>query len=417
MIDQLKNAALALGRIDGTIKNQALKDIGESINKNRELILKENKKDIDNSKGLSVALVNRLKLNDSKISEMINGIKSLIALEDPVNQVMSELELDENLVLKKVSCPIGVIGAIFESRPDALVQIASLCFKSGNAVILKGGSEAMNSNKILHTLISNVTNKIVQGSIQLITSREEVTDLLKYDDVIDLIVPRGSNKFVKFIQDNSKIPVLGHSDGICHVYIDKDAKISKGVKVGFDAKTQYPAACNAMETLLVHSNIASQFLPEMLKQFETVKLKGCERTKKIIDVTSATEEDWKTEYGDMILSIKLVDSITDAINHINKYGSKHTDAIITENKLRAEVFQAGVDSSSVLWNCSTRFADGFRYGKGAEVGISTGKIHARGPVGLDGLTIYRYILNGNGHVVKDYSGKNARRFKHEKNSN
>lgn len=308
--------------------------------------------------------------------------------------------------------PDWVIGVIFESRPDALVQISTLCLKSGNAVLLKGGREAIRTNRILTELIQKATLEadIPQGWISLLESRDDVNQMLKLDKYIDLIIPRGSNEFVRYIMENSRIPVLGHADGICHCYVDSDADIKMAVDIVNDAKTQYVAVCNATETLLVHSAIASRFLPELKRKLDesNVELRGCERTQRIIEVKPASEEDWRTEYLDYILSVKIVDSIDEAIEHINTYGSGHTDAIITDNRGHAEKFMDLVDSGNVFWNCSTRFSDGFRYGFGAEVGISTSKIHARGPVGLDGLTIYKYKLIGKGHIVATMPNTGAR---------
>ena len=376
-------------------------------------LINENKKDIKEAKNISKSLIKRLKLDEIKLNELIDGIKDLIKLEDPVGKTLEAKELDKQLELYKVTCPIGVIGVIFESRPDALVQIATLCLKSGNAVILKGGKEAKHSNKILFEIIKNAS--LSKGWIQLIETREEVKEILKLDKYINLLIPRGSNKFVKYIQDNTKIPVLGHSEGICHVYVDKDADIAKAVKISYDSKCQYSAVCNAVETLLVHKDVAEKFLHSIKKEYDksNVELRGDEKTLKIIKIKKAEEKDWKTEYNDLILSIKIVNNADEAISHINNYGSGHTDAIITENKKTALKFLSLVDSSSTFWNASTRFSDGYRYGFGAEVGISTNKIHARGPVGLEGLVIYKYILVGKGQIVADYTGKHAKKFTHK----
>jgi glutamate-5-semialdehyde dehydrogenase len=349
---------------------------------------------------------------------MAKGIRSVIRLEDPVGQQQMAIEMDEGLTLYRVTCPIGVIGAIFESRPDAVPQISSLCFKSGNAVILKGGREAQHSNKMIVSLISDAIEQVDGvpiGSVQMIKTRSEVADMLKEEKNINLIVPRGSNDFVKYIQENTRIPVLGHSEGICHGYIDSKADPDKATSIALDSKLQYPAACNAMETLLVHEDIAQTILPPLVKQFclQKVELVGCDRTRKIIfNMKPALEKDWDTEYTDLKLSIMVVSQLSEAIKFINMHGSGHTDSIITEDALRAERFLNEVDSSSVLWNASTRFADGFRFGLGAEIGISTNKTHARGPVGLDGLVIYKYKLIGTGQTVAEYSGDNAREFKH-----
>jgi glutamate-5-semialdehyde dehydrogenase len=334
--------------------------------------------------------------------------------------------MDKGLELYKVSCPIGVIGIIFESRPDALVQISTLCLKSGNACLLKGGAEAANTNKILFEIIrdSSVKAGIPENWIQLLQTRADVQEILKLDKFIDLIIPRGSNQFVRYIMDNTNIPVLGHAEGICHVYVDAKANIDTAVRITVDSKTQYAAVCNAVETLLVHKDIAKKFLPAVKTALEAkgvdstgspqVELRGCEKTRKIINIKRATEKDWSTEYLAEILSIKVVNSIDEAIEHINIYGSHHTDAIVTKNKKAAADFLEFVDSANVFVNASTRFADGYRYGLGAEVGISTNKIHARGPVGLEGLVIYKWKLIGSGQIVADYSGPDAKRFTHKK---
>ena len=414
-----REASIRLAVLSAKIKNNALNEIAKAISKNSELIIDENKKDIEAAKKskLSNVLVKRLEIDENKINEMADEIKSVARLDDPVGKILSQTELDKGLMLYQITCPIGVIGAIFESRPDVVTQISSLCIKSGNAVILKGGSEALNSNRMLVKIISETAERsgIPKGAVQLIETREQVAEMLKLHDYIDLIIPRGSNKFVKYIMENSQIPVLGHSEGICHIFIDKDADMKKATEISFDAKCQYPAVCNAMETLIVHKDIAKKFLPEMTRRFREagVELRGDEDTRKVADIKEAKEEDWDAEYNDLILSVKVVNGIQEAINHINKHSSKHTDAIITENKKNAEMFMNIVDSASVMWNASTRFADGFRYGKGAEVGISTAKIHARGPVGLEGLVIYKYKLIGKGQIVGDYSGKNAKKYKHK----
>ena len=415
--ENAKEAALNLVSLDTEAKNFVLFELAQDIELNANKIITANKKDVKANKHISKALLKRLIVDKKKIKEMANMVRSVAKLEDPVGKTLSETELDKGLILKKLSVPIGVIACIFESRPEVIVQISALAIKSGNAVLLKGGSEATNTNKILIEIIRNSIedNKGMPiDAVQLLETREQIKQILKMDDFIDLIIPRGSNKLVKYIQDNTKISVLGHSEGICHVYIDKDANISKAVKIAFDSKCQYPAVCNAIETLLVHKSIAKKILPKLKNKLKNVELRGDKETRKILkNIKSATEADWKTEYTDLILSIKIVKDVNQAIEHINKYGSGHTDAIVTENKKTAEKFLSFVDSSSVYWNASTRFADGFRYGLGAEVGISTNKIHARGPVGLEGLTIYKYILIGNGHIVDDYV-TGIKKFKHKK---
>jgi glutamate-5-semialdehyde dehydrogenase len=358
-------------------KNHALCLIAEYIQTNRAEIIRRNQLDMERSKkdNLPAPLIKRLKFDEKKISDVVESIKSLVNLPEPVGKTLLATELDEGLELYKISCPIGVIGIIFESRPDALVQISTLCLKSGNAVLLKGGSEAIETNRILTDIIQRATTDagIHPGWIHLLETRDDVNQMLKLDKYIDLIIPRGSNEFVRYIMDNSRIPVLGHADGICHCYVDYDADIQMAVEVVNDSKVQYVAVCNATETLLVHRDIADEYLPALKKKTDenNVELRGCERTRKIIPVKAVTDEDWKTEYLDYILSIKIVNSLDEAIEHINTYGSGHTDSIITRNKANAERFMNMVDSANVFWNCSTRFSDGFRYGFGAEVGIST----------------------------------------------
>ena len=400
-------------------KNAALSAIRQALVKNAEKILSANAQDLADAKenSLAVPLLKRLKFDRGKLDEVCAGVESLIGLEDPVGRTLSATELDSGLELYKVSCPIGVIGVIFESRPDALVQISTLCLKSGNAVLLKGGSEAAKTNKILAEIITEASVRagIPAGWLGLLETRADVAQMLSLDEYIDLIIPRGSNEFVRHIMQNTTIPVLGHADGICHVYIDKAADIEMAVRIVVDSKCQYVAVCNAAETLLVHKDIAEKFLPEIKKALERekVEIRGCRKTRSIIKVKPATEKDWSTEYLDYIISIRIVDSIDQAIEHINTYGSGHTDAIVTQDKSAAAKFTSLVDSAGVFWNASTRFSDGYRYGLGAEVGISTNKIHARGPVGLEGLVIYKWLLAGDGQIVADYGGPNAKKFIHK----
>lgn len=418
-VESVKKAQVFLGALSTEAKNNALKNISYKLKEKAPEIIEANKRDMELSRkeDLNEALLKRLKFDEVKITEVREGIESLAGLEDPVGKTLSARELDKGLELFQVSCPIGVIGMIFESRPDALVQIATLCLKSGNGVILKGGHEAANTNRILADIIhcASVEAGLPEGWIALAESREDVAAMLELEDSIDLLIPRGSNSFVKYIMKNTSIPVMGHADGICHLFVDADADIPMAVDITDDAKTQYVAVCNAVETLLVDSRIAESFLPELKKRMDekNVELRGCERTGRIIEVEAASEEDWSTEYLDYILSVKVVDSEDEAIDHINTYGSGHTDGIITSDRGKASRFMDLVDSADVLWNCSTRFADGFRYGLGAEVGISTNKIHARGPVGLEGLVIYKWRLIGNGHRVADYSGDNPRKYTHK----
>ncbi len=416
-----KTAALILSRLDTETKNRVLRGMATQIESHCEEILEANRQDLEFAKKekISGSLVARLAVDKTKVLGMAQGIRSVADLPDPVGQQQDAMELDDGLELTRVSCPIGVIGAIFESRPDAVPQISALCFKSGNAVILKGGAEAQNSNRVIVGLIQNALSE-VEGvpvaAVQLIETRAEVAEMLKQDQYINLIVPRGSNQFVRYVQDNTRIPVLGHSEGLCHVYIDEAAVVEKAIRVALDSKLQYAAACNAMETLLVHEAIAPKILPSLVKQFreQEVALVGCLKSCSLVpDLNRAEESDWDTEYNDLKLSIKIVDDMAEAIDHINAHGSGHTDTIITENQERAERFLNEVDSASVMVNASTRFADGFRFGLGAEIGISTNKTHARGPVGLEGLIIYKYKLVGNGQIVADYSGKNGKSFTHK----
>ncbi len=429
---EAKKAAITLASVSTDIKDRALEEMANALDINRQAILSANMRDLEvaeklQRKGeLSQAMVDRLKISDNKIDGMIAGIRDVIKLEDPAGRTLSALELDNGLELYQVSCPIGLIGVIFESRPDVVPQIMSLCLKSGNSTIFKGGSEALNSNRTIFDLLVEAIERsegVAKGAFQLMETREEVMDVLALDAYIDLLIPRGSNAFVKFIKENTKIPVLGHADGVCHVYVDDEADLAKAYTICFDAKVQYAAVCNAMETLLIHEKVAERFLPKMAQMLESAGVelrcdKGSfailEHIDFIENLVHAVEEDWSTEYNDLILSIKLVSSIEEAIEHINTYGSHHTDGIVTENQKKKKKFSDLIDSSSVMINASTRFADGFRYGKGAEVGISTNKIHARGPVGMEGLMIYKYVLLGNGEKVADYVGPSARNFTHRK---
>lgn len=415
---QIKIDSTQMSLLGGDVRNQALAAIAAALDENKEKIFAANKMDLDKAAeaGLASPIIKRLKFDEQKLADVIAGINSLITLKDPLWNKLMERELDTGLTLSKVTCPIGVIGVIFESRPDALVQIATLCLKSGNCAILKGGSEAARTNKALFEIIhSTGTNMgVPEGFLTLIENRAEIDELLKCHETIDLLIPRGSNEFVQYIMSNSKIPVMGHADGVCHIYVDEAADIKKAIPIIVDAKTQYVAACNTVETLLVHKEKAAELLPLLKAAFDEklVTIRGCQKTREIISCEAATDVDFDTEYLDYIISIKLVDGVDEAIFHINRYGSHHTDSIITEDATTAEKFMLLVDSAGVYQNCSTRFADGFRYGFGAEVGISTGKLHARGPVGLDGLVTYKFKLYGNGQVVADYAeGRNSFHFK------
>lgn len=414
----MKMDSSKMASTDITVRNAALEKIAESLLAGKERIFEANAKDMERAQAdnISPAVIKRLKFSEAKLSDAIAGIHNLIALPDPLFQIQLKRQLDEDLTLIRETCPIGVIGVIFEARPDAMVQIASLCIKSGNCAILKGGSETRETNKLLFELIyeAALSSGLPQGCLFQAEQRDEIAELLACHESVDLLIPRGSNAFVQYIMNNTKIPVLGHADGICHIYVDKDFDLEKAIPVIIDAKTQYTAACNAVETLLVHQDALEKLMPPLQKAFEEYKI-SLRATSDIADRYGselATEEDFSTEYLDLIISAKTVENIDEAIWHINKYGSHHTDCIITEDNKAAEYFMRMVDSAGVYQNCSTRFADGFRYGFGAEVGISTGKIHARGPVGLEGLVTYKYKLFGNGQIVGDYaSGRKSFHFK------
>ena len=414
-----KSSAISLAAAKSDLKNQALAKIALDLDTRRAEIIEANLADLARAQenNLAAPLLKRLKFNEDKIADVCAGIQSLIKIDDPVGKTISATELDKDLELFKVSCPIGVIGVIFESRPDALVQISTLCLKSGNATLLKGGSEAASTNQKLAEIIGRAAEEadIGKGWLGLLETRDDVNAMLGLDEYIDLIVPRGSNEFVRYIMNNTSIPVLGHADGICHVYVDGDADLDMAVKIAVDSKCQYCAVCNAMENLLVDERIAEQFLPKIKAEYDkqNVEIRGCDKTQAIIKAKAATEEDWTSEYLDYMIAVKVVSGLDAAIEHINKFGSGHTDAIVTKNNEKAAKFMALVDSADVFYNASTRFSDGFRFGLGAEVGISTNKIHARGPVGMEGLMIYKYKLIGNGQTVAEYStGK--KKFTHKK---
>ncbi|MFW6317273.1 MAG: glutamate-5-semialdehyde dehydrogenase [Halorubrum sp.] len=420
LVERSQRAALRLANADEATRNAALRSIADALRANEAAILEANARDVEAAEEMlergeyTQALVDRLKLDAAKLDDIAQMVESVAEQDDPLGRTLAARELDEGLELFRVSVPIGVVATVFESRPDALVQIAALALKSGNAVILKGGSEASESNRVLHRVIREATADLPGGWAGLVEAHEEVDRLLERDDAVDLVMPRGSSEFVSYIQGNTQIPVLGHTEGICHVYVDDDADLEMAADVAFDAKVQYPAVCNAVETLLVNESVAPEFLPGLVERYEAagVELRGDAATREIVDVDAATDDDWDTEYGDLELSIKLVDDVYEAVEHVNAHGSKHTESIVTEDRSAADAFMTGIDAASVFHNASTRFADGYRYGLGAEVGISTGKVHARGPVGLEGLTTYKYYLEGDGHLVASYSGEDALPFTH-----
>jgi len=406
--ENAKKASVEISGLSTELKNNALQKVAETLEINKDKIFEANKEDLEQAKKLvesgelTQSVFNRLKLDENKMRDMIQGVKDIIKLEDPVNKYLLKRELDSDLKLYKVSCPIGVLGIIFEARPDVITQISALAIKSANAVILKGGKEASNTNRRIFEVLTEALNnaeRFPKNVINQVYSRDDVAKMLEADEYIDLIIPRGGNNLVKYIKSNTKIAVLGHADGICHIFTDESADLNMASKVIIDAKTQYPSACNSVETLLIHKNF--KHANELLENLKNAGIK-------LID----KPDSWHFEYSDKILAYKFVENVDEAINHINKYGSGHTESIITEDKANAEKFMNLVDSAGVYHNVSTRFADGFRYGFGAEVGISTNKTHARGPVGLEGLTIYKYKLVGNGNIVDDYS-KGIKSFHHK----
>lgn len=415
MAQNAKLASYTLSSLNTLAKDKALLAIADKIEENKLLILQENAKDLEEAKKLldageiNQSTYNRLKLDENKMRDMIHGIRDVKKLEDPVNKKLWAMGMDTGLDLYRVSCPIGVIGVIFEARPDVIPQICSLAVKSGNAVLLKGGKEAFNTNVILTKLIKEALEsqgEFPKDTINLLFTRDDVAQMLTMDKYIDLIIPRGGNSLVQYVKNNTKIPVMGHADGICHIYIDEFADVKKAAEICVDSKVQYPSACNAVETILIHESLLENYLPQLVIELEKaeVTVKGCERCKEFVPhLELASKEDWSTEYGDKTVSIKAVKDLFDAIAHINVYGSGHTDCILSEDKQSIDVFMNLVDSAGVFANASTRFADGFRYGLGAEVGISTSKTHARGPVGLDGLVIYKYKLFGSGQTVAPYA--------------
>ncbi len=403
-----KAASLEIVNLSSETKNAALLAVADAIETNSEKIYNANRTDLKDAEKLvesgeiTKSTFNRLKLDENKMRDMIQGVRDIAKLPDPVNKTLLKRELDTGLVLEKVTCPIGVLGIIFEARPDVISQISSLAIKSSNAVILKGGKEAANTNKTILDVINSALDKVEgfpKNVVSQVFNRSDVAEMLKCDKYINLIIPRGGNNLVKFIKENTKIPVLGHADGICHIFTDETADLELAARVIIDAKTQYPSACNAVETLLIHKNFPHR--TELLKKIAAADVELIHNP-----------ESWAFEYGEKKLAVKTVENIDEAISHINTYGSGHTDCILTRDSANAEKFLNQVDSAGVYHNVSTRFADGFRYGFGAEVGISTNKTHARGPVGLEGLVIYKYKLRGNGEIVDDYS-KGVKHFNHK----
>ena len=415
-----RQASYVLAASSAAARNAALLAAADALEAQREAIFAANAQDLAQAQELSAPARKRLKFDEHKLADVCAGLRALAAMDDPIGREQLRTEMADGLTLSRVACPIGVIGVIFESRPDALVQIAGLCLKSGNAVLLKGGREAAQSNQALFAVLEEATLAagMPSGWAALLHTREEVGAMLALDEYIDLIIPRGSNAFVRYIMDNSRIPVLGHSDGVCHVYLDAACDPTMAARVTVDAKTQYPAACNAAETLLVHRDAAATALPIVAGALHTagVRLRADARARALmpgIPCEPADESDWRAEYLDNVIAVHIVDSLDEAIDHINHYGSHHTDCIVTQDDAAAERFFARVDSAGVYQNCSTRFADGYRYGFGAEVGIATGKLHARGPMGLEGLCSYKYVLRGHGDIVDDFA-QGRRSFTHRR---
>ena len=426
MARSAREASRKLALLSDKTRTDTLLAIAEALEGNAERILAANAKDcalaeklVSNGE-MTQALFSRLRIKESGIREMAARVREVANLPDPLGKYLAVTELDNGLVLHKDSCPLGVIAVVFESRPDVLPQVASLALKSGNAVLLKGGAEAAHSNEQIVAIWKETLRRfpdVPQESIELLQSRSDVMELLRLENEVDLLIPRGSKEFVAFMEKNSHIPVLGHGEGICHVFVDRAADVNKAVSITLDSKVQYPAACNSVETLLVHQEIAASFLPKVVAELKKAKVevRGCPRVLALLpdaELLPATEKDWSTEYSDLILSVKIVDSLEQGLEHIHRYGSRHTECIVTEDQKAAERFLQEVDAAGVFHNASTRFADGYRYGLGAEVGISNGKLHARGPMGIEGLTTYKYKLRGNGHIVAEYSS-GVRHFKHK----
>tara|TARA_Y100001968_G_scaffold3728_1_gene3268 strand:+ start:20029 stop:21345 length:1317 start_codon:yes stop_codon:yes gene_type:complete len=417
-VSEMRRASKNLALATNEQRRDALFSMADALTARSKDIVDANYSDLEKAKddGLNQSLLARLKLNHEKLKGAVEGVRQVAQLDDPIGLCQVHRELDTGLILKRMTVPLGVLGVIFEARPDAVIQIASLAIRSGNGALLKGGSEAILTNEAIMTALREGLSKteIASESLCLLTSRQESMAMLQLEGLIDLIIPRGSNELVRFIQDNTRIPVLGHADGICHLYVDASADIEKAIRITIDSKTQYPAACNAIETLLLHESIVDSFLKKAIPAFDKlgVTLRGDKKSHSLGVANLSEETDWSTEYLDLILSIKVVSDLQEALDHINSYGSRHTDAIVAKDNEIADKFLRSVDSSGVYHNCSTRFADGFRYGFGAEVGISTQTLPPRGPVGLEGLVTYKYVLIGDGHIAADYA-TGVKSFKHE----
>jgi glutamate-5-semialdehyde dehydrogenase len=424
-VQNTRRASRALARLSGQERNRILQAAANGIEARSGEILSANREDCEilatAGQQTSQALMKRLKTSEAGVQEMAMRVRDVAALEDPLSHTLATTELDDGLTLYKVPCPLGVIAVIFESRPDVVPQVGSLAIKTGNGLVLKGGAEAKRTNRVLVDIWREALsshNPDLAQAICLLEERAEVMQVLEMEREIDLVVPRGSTEFVNYVFTYSRIPVLGHGSGICHIFVDCAADLKMAERVAVDAKVQYPAACNSVEKVLVHQAIAAKFLPVLVRNLQSagVEVRGCERTLELcpgLNVVPATEEDWSTEYSDLKIALKVVDDLQHAIDHIEKYGSRHTESILTEDGAAAEQFLDEVDAASVFHNASTRFADGFRYGLGAEIGISNSKLHARGPVGLEGLLTYKYKLEGTGQIVADYA-EGKKRFQHKR---
>jgi len=422
-----KRASRALASSTSERRTGAIRAAAKLIEQNLPSLLVANTKDLDDAQNMlaggeiTAATFERLRLTDKKIAEMTRSMLAVAELPEPVGLVLQRTELDTNLVLEKITCPLGVLAIIFEARPDAVTQISALGLKSANALILKPGREVERTASALVEIIRQALKEsgLPEDSVTMVTGRESVRQLLDMSDIVDMVIPRGSKQLVEFVQANTRIPVLGHAEGVCHIYVDAAADPDMALAIIDDSKTDYPAACNAAETVLVHERIAGSFLPRLAERLYSrqVVLRGCEKTRAILasqPIEAVAETDWHTEYSDLVLAVRVVNSIDDAIEHVHTHGSAHTETIVTQDSIAAERFLAEVDAAGVFHNASTRFADGYRYGFGAEVGISTSKLHARGPVGLEGLTTYKYVLRGTGQLAHSYQGPNAKAFTHKR---
>jgi glutamate-5-semialdehyde dehydrogenase len=425
--ESCKRASRVLASSTSEQRVAVIRAAAQLIDQNQSSVLTTNAQDLDDARHMlesgeiTAATFERLRLTDTKIAEMTRSMLAVAELPDPTGRVLQRTELDANLVLEKITCPLGVLAIIFEARPDAVTQISALGLKSANAVILKAGREVERTARALVEIIRQalMNCEIPKDAVAMVTGRESVQQLLGMSDIVDMAIPRGSKQLVEFVQANTRIPVLGHAEGVCHIYVDSAADTDMALAIIDDSKTDYPAACNAVETVLVHQQIAGSFLPRLAEHLHSrqVLLRGCEKSRAILaghTIEAAADGEWHTEYSDLVLAVRVVNSMDDAIEHIHAHGSSHTETIVTQNTIAAERFLAEVDAAGVFHNASTRFADGYRYGFGAEVGISTSKLHARGPVGLEGLTTYKYVLRGSGQLARSYQGPDATAFTHKK---